>query len=85
VKVEEEFDWLNKGLEGEDFGESSPPPSDPLEPNNNPRQPTTNTPQLNTDTPQPSIVPPPNIDLDEEWAKPTLEDDIASMNGSDDE
>ena len=28
---------------------------------------------------------PPNIDLDDEWAKPTLKDDIASMNGSDDE
>ena len=27
---------------------------------------------------------PPNIDLDDEWAKPTLKDDIASMNGSDD-
>ena len=28
---------------------------------------------------------PPNIDLDDEWAKPTLKDDIASMNGSNDE
>ena len=28
---------------------------------------------------------PRNIDLDEVWAKPTLEDDIASMNGSNDE
>ena len=33
------------------FGESSPPPSVPLEPNNDPRQPTTNTPQPNIDTP----------------------------------
>ena len=81
---------MNEVLEGEDFGDdvfgdSSPPPNDPPEPNNDPRQPTTNTPRPNTDTPQPSTVPPPNIDLDDEWAKPTLKDDIASMNGSDDE
>ncbi|KAK9986371.1 hypothetical protein SO802_031322 [Lithocarpus litseifolius] len=103
----EEFDWLNEGLEGEDFaddifGESSPPhtvPSDPNtvpttdtpqpttdtpHPNNNTPQPNTNTPQPNTDTPGPSNVPP-NIDLDEEWAEPALEDDIASVDGSDDE
>ena len=48
VGVEEEFDWLNEGLEGEDFGdnifgESSPPPSDPSEPNNDPPRPNTNT------------------------------------------
>ena len=48
VGVEEEFDWLNEGLEEEDFGdnvfcESSPPPSDPSEPNNDPPQPNTNT------------------------------------------
>ena len=87
---EEEFDWLNEGLEGEDFGDdvfgqSSPPPSDSPEPNNDPPQPTTNTPQANTDTFQPSTVPPLNIDLDEEWTELTLEDDIASMNGSNDE
>ena len=75
---EEEFDWLNEGLEGEDFGDdvfgqSSPPPSDSPEPNNDPPQPTTNMPQPNTNTPQPdtdtsqpSTVPPLNIDLDEE-------------------
>ena len=39
--------------------------------------PTTNTPHPNTN--------PPNIDLNEEWAEPTLEDDIASMDGFDDE
>ena len=83
VGVEEEFDWLNEGLEGEYFGdnvfgESSPPPSDPSEPNNDPPQP-------NTNTLQPSTVLPPNIDLNEEWAAPALEDDIASMDGSDDE
>jgi len=46
--VEEEFDWLNEGLEGEDFddvfGVPSPPHSVPPEPNNDP-------PQLTTDTP----------------------------------
>ena len=62
--LEEEFDWLNEGLEGEDFGdnifgESSPPPSDPSEPNNDPPQP-------NTNTLQPSTILPPNIDLNEE-------------------
>ena len=62
VVVEEEFDWLNEGLEGEDFdddvfGESSPPYSVPPEPNtvlpepnNDPPQPTTDTPQPNTNT-----------------------------------
>ena len=97
VEVKEEFDWLNEGLEEEDFGddvfgESFPPPSDPLEPNNDPPQLTTeipqsntNTPQSNTNTPQPNTVPPPNIDLDKEWAELALEDDIASMDGSDDE
>ena len=90
VGVEEEFDWLNEGLEKEDFGddvfsESSPPSSDPPKPNNDPPQPTTNTPQSNTYTPQPSTVPSSSVDLDKEWAKPALEDDIASMDGSNDE
>ena len=102
--IEEEFDWLNESLEGEDFdddlfGMLSPPHSVPLEPNtvppkpnNDPPQPTTDTPQpntntppTNTDTPQPNIVIPPYIDVDKEWAKPALKDDIASMDGSDDE
>ena len=90
MRVEEEFDWLNEGLEKEEFGddvfgESSPPSNDPPKPNNDPPQPTTNTPQSNIYTPQPSTIPPPNIDLDEEWVKPALEDDIASMDGSNDE
>ena len=60
--LEEEFDWLNEGLEGEDFaddifGESSPPHTVPDEPNT---VPTTDTPQPNTDAPGPSNVPPPN-------------------------
>ena len=100
VWVEEKFGWLNKGLEGEDFdddifGKSSPPHTVPFEPNTIPTtdtpKPTTNTPQPNINTPQPNIdtpgpsnVPPPNIDLDEEWAEPTLEDDIASVDGFDD-
>ena len=55
----EDFDWLNEGLEGEDFvddifGESSPPYTFP----------TTDTPHPNTNTPGPSNDPPPNIDLD---------------------
>ena len=102
--VEEEFDWLNEGLEGEDFdddvfGESSPPYSVPpkpnivlLEPNNDPPQPNTDIPQLNTntpltntDTPQPNTILPPNKDVNEEWAELALEDDIASMDGSNDE
>ena len=92
--LEEEFDWLNEGLEGEDFaddifGESSPPHTVPTidtpHPNTNTPNPNTNTPQLNTYAPGPSNVPPPNIDLDEEWAKPALEDDIASVDSSDDE
>ena len=99
--LKEEFDWLNEGLEGEDFaddifGESSPPHTVPYEPNTvpitdtpypntNTPNPNTNTPQPNTDAPGPSNVPPPNIDLDEEWAEPALEDDIASVDSSDDE
>ena len=88
--LEEEFDWLNEGLEGEDFaddifddifGESSPLHTVPATDTPNPN---TNTPQPNTDTPSPSNVPPPNIDLDEEWAEPVLEDDIASVDSSDD-
>ena len=90
VGVDEEFDWLNKGLEGEDFAgdifsESSPPHRVPSEPNIVPPQPNTNTPQLNTNTHQLSNVPPPNMDLDEEWAELILKDDIASMDGSNDE
>ena len=101
VGVEEEFDWLNEDLDGEDFaddifGEFSPPhivPSDPNtvsttgtpQPTTDTHHPNTNTPQPNTDTPSLSNVPPPNIDLDEEWAQPALEDDIASMDGSDNE
>ena len=85
--LEEEFDWLNEGLEGEDFadeifGESSPPHTVPYEPNT---VPTIDTLQPNTYTPGPSNVPPPNIDLDEEWVEPALEDDIASVDGSNDE
>ena len=73
--MEEEFDWLNDGLEGEDFaddifGESSPPhivpTTDTLHPNTNTPNPNTNTPQPNTNAPSLSNVPPPNIDLDEE-------------------
>ena len=99
--LEEEFDWLNEGLEGEDFAddifsESSPPHTVSYEPNTvpitdtphptiNTPNPNTNTPQPNIDAPGPSNVPPPNIDLDEEWAEPTLEDDIVSVDSSDDE
>ncbi|KAK9992706.1 hypothetical protein SO802_027691 [Lithocarpus litseifolius] len=70
VGVNEEFDWLNEGLEGEDFaddifGESSPPHTVPSDPNTVPTtdtsQPTTDTPhpnnnipQSNTNTPQPN-------------------------------
>ena len=66
--LEEEFDWLNEGLEGEDFaddifGESSPPH---IVPTNDTPHPNTNIPQPNTDAPGPSNVPPLNIDLDEE-------------------
>ena len=32
-----------------------------------------------------SNVPPPNIDLDEEWVKPALEHDIVHVGGSNDE
>ena len=83
MEVEEEFDWLNEGLERKDyandiFGESSPPYSVPPKPNTIPPQP-------NTDAPQPSNVSPLNIDLDEEWVEPALEDDIASVDGYDDE
>ena len=51
--MEEEFDWLNEGLEGEDFaddifGESSPPHTVPYELNT---VPTTDTPHPNTNTP----------------------------------
>ena len=70
----------------------------PPESNNEPPQPTTDTPQLtidtpqpntivpstNTDTPQSNTIPPPYIDVDEEWAEPALEDDIVSIDGSDD-
>nr|XP_023887298.1 uncharacterized protein LOC111999403 [Quercus suber] len=85
--LEEEFDWLNENLEGEDFvndifGESSPPHTVQYEPNTIP---TTSPPQPNIDAPGPSNVPPPNIDLDEEWAEPTLDDDITSVDSSDDE
>ena len=75
VGVEEEFDWLNEGLEGKDFandifGEFSPPHTVPYKPNTvsttNTPHPNTNTPQPNTNAPNPSNVPPPNIDLDEE-------------------
>nr|XP_023896573.1 uncharacterized protein LOC112008477 [Quercus suber] len=92
--LEEEFDWLNECLEGEDFTDdifvkSSPPHIVPYEPNTVPTtntpHPNTNTPQPNTDAPSPSNIPRPNIDLDEEWVKPALEDDIASVDGSDDE
>ena len=73
--LEQEFDWLNEGMKGEDFaddifGESSPPHTVPYEPNTVPTtdtpHPNTNSPQPNTDAPGPSNVPPPNIDLDEE-------------------
>ena len=92
--LEEEFDWLNEGLEGEDFAddifsEFSPPHTVPItdtpHPNNNTPNPNTNTPQPNTDAPGPSNVPPPNINLDEEWAELVLEDDILSVDSSDDE
>ena len=99
--LEEEFDWLNEGLEGEDFvddifGESFPPHTVPYEPNTvstidtphpniNTPNPKTNTPQPNIDASGPSNVPPLNIDLDEEWVELALEDDIASVDSSDDE
>ena len=53
----------------------------PFEPNTIP---TTDTLHPTTDISGPSNGPPPNIDLDEEWAEPALEDDIASMDDSDD-
>ena len=92
--LEEEFDWLNEGLEGEDFaddifGKFSPPHTMPYEsktvPTINTHNPNTNTPQPNIDAPGPSNVPPLNIDLDEEWVELALEDGIASVDSSDDE
>ena len=88
--VEEEFDWLNKDLEGEGFdddvfGVLSPSHSVPLEPNTVLHEPNDDRPQPTTDTPQPNIVLPPYIEVDEKWAEPALKDDIASMDGSDDE
>ncbi|KAK9996196.1 hypothetical protein SO802_020882 [Lithocarpus litseifolius] len=72
VGVEEEFDWLNEGLEGEDFandifGESSPPHTVPSDPNTVPTtdtpQPTTDTPHPNNNTPHPNTnTPQPNTD-----------------------
>ncbi|KAK7818005.1 hypothetical protein CFP56_041843 [Quercus suber] len=65
VGVDEKFDWLNEGLEGEEFvddifGDSSPPHTIPSEPNTiltaDTPQPNTNIPQPNTDTPAPSNV-----------------------------
>ena len=50
----------------------SPPHTIPSKPNTVPT----------TNTPEPSNVPPPNIDVDEEWAKTALEDDIVSVDGS---
>ena len=87
---EEEFDWLNKDLEGEGFdddvfGVLSPSHSVPLEPNTVLHEPNDDRPQPTTDTPQPNIVLPPYIEVDEKWAEPALKDDIASMDGSDDE
>ena len=85
---------MNEGLEGKDFAddifcESSPPHTVPYEPNTVPttdtHHPNINTPQSNTDAPSLSNVPPPDIDLDEEWAEPALEDDITSVDSSDDE
>ena len=83
MEVEEEVDRLNEGLERKDyandiFGESSPPHSVAPKPNIIPPQP-------NTNTPQPSNVSPLNIDLNKDWAELALEDDIASVNGSNDE
>ena len=57
--VEEEFDWLNEGLEWEDFDDNvfgvlSPPHSVPPEPNTVPPEPTDDRPQPTTDTPQPN-------------------------------
>ena len=61
VEVEEELDWLNEGLEGEDFDDDifgSPPHKVPPKPNTVPSkpnivspQPTIDTPQSNTNTP----------------------------------
>ena len=56
--LEEEFDQLNKGLEGKDFandifGESSPPHTMPFEPNT---VQTTDTPYPTTDTPGQAMV-----------------------------
>ena len=61
------------------------PTIDTPQPTTDTPHPTTDTPQPNTNTPGPSNVPPPNIDLDEEWAEPILEDDILSVDSSDDE
>ena len=54
--VKKEFDWLNEGLEGEDFdddvfGVVSPPLSDPLEPNIVPLESNNDSPQPTTNTP----------------------------------
>ena len=54
--VKKEFDWLNEGLEGEDFdddvfGVVSPPHSDPLEPNIVPLESNNDSPQPTTNTP----------------------------------
>ena len=57
VEVDEEFDWLNKGLEGEDFDDDifgSPPHKVPPEPNTVPSKPNIVSPQPTIDTPQPN-------------------------------
>ena len=73
-------DWLNEGLEGDDFGNDifaaqnlAPQGSSP-----NTALESSNAPHI---TPESSNAP----HADPEWAEPVLEDDLVSMDGSDDE
>ena len=77
---DDDDDWLNEGLEGDDFGDDIFAAQ-----NSAPQGSTPNTAPESSNAPQTTPESSNAVHADPEWAEPALEDDLVSMDGSDDE
>jgi MuDR family transposase len=80
VEDEDDDDWLNEGLEGADFGDDVFAAQ-----NSTPQGSTPNTAPESSNAPHTAPESSNAVHADPEWAEPALEDDLVSMDGSDDE
>ena len=89
VEGDDDDDWLNEGLEGDDFGDdiftaqNSAP--QPCAQNSTPQGSALNTALESSNAPHTAPESSNAFHEDPEWAEPTFEDDLVSIDGSNDE